>query len=129
MRLPAAAAAVAVLGALALASVAGAGKLQLQQPLPKNGTMLVTVTVRTAAAFRIVLRTSTQGRTRLFLLGKTAPQGGPLIDTKTHACVGAAGSFFCRGAFEPLPAGTYTFKVVRAGTTPQLANVVLTVRW
>ena len=50
-------------------------------------------------------------------------------EADAHACEGAAGSFYCRSAFEPLPAGTYTFKVVFAGTTPQLANVVLTVRW
>ena len=81
------------------------------------------------AAFKVLLRTSTQGRTKLFLLGKHAPKGGALIDTKTYACDGAAGSFYCKGSYEPLPAGTYTFRVVYAGTTSQPANIELTVRW
>jgi len=56
-------------------------------------------------AFRVVLRVPTQGRARLFLTGTTAPRGGPLIDTKTFACEGAAGSLYCRAAYEPLPEG------------------------
>ena len=36
-------------------------------------------------------------------LGKHAPTGGPLIDTATTACDGAAGSFYCKGSYEPLP--------------------------
>ena len=56
--------------------------------------------MRKAAAFKVLLRTSTQGRTKLFLLGKHAPKGGALIDTKTYACDGAAGSFYCKGSYE-----------------------------
>ena len=52
-----------------------------------------------------------------------------MIDTKTYACDGAAGSFYCKGSYEALPAGTYTFKVVFAGTTAQPAHLELTVRW
>lgn len=85
------------------------------------------MTVHRPAAFRIVMRTPTQGRTRLFLTGAHAPTGGALIDTKTYACEGAAGSFYCRGNFEALPKGTYTFRIRRDGTAP--AHVELTVRW
>jgi hypothetical protein len=85
------------------------------------------VTTRGPAAFRIVLRTSTQGRTKLFLLGRFAPTGPPLLDTATTACEGAAGSYYCKGSYEPLRKGTYTFRLVRVSgpATP----VTLTVRW
>jgi len=97
--------------------------------MPSVSSTQISVTVRKAAAFRILMRTSTQGRTRLFLLGRHAPRGGALIDTRTHACDGAAGSFYCKGSYESLPPGTYTFRVVFNGTTPQPADLVLTVRW
>ena len=97
--------------------------------MPKVSSTQVTVTVRRPAAFKILMRTSTQGRTKLFLLGTHAPKGGPLIDTKTYACEGAAGSLYCNGSYESLPAGAYTFRVVLAGTTPQAAHLELTVRW
>ncbi len=109
--------------------LAGAAKVYLEDSIPKTGSTQVSVTVRKAAAFRILLRTSTQGRTRLYLLGKKAPKGGALIDTKTYACDGAAGSLYCKGDYEALPAGTYTFRVVFTGTTPQPAHIELTVRW
>jgi hypothetical protein len=79
------------------------------------------------ASFRVVLRVPTQGRAQLFLSGKTAPRGGPLIDTKTYACEGAAGSFYCRAAYEPLPKGTYRWRIRWLGR--QRAHVRLTVRW
>jgi hypothetical protein len=122
-----------VAAAAALASVfpplAGAGKVYLEDTLPKAGATQVTVTVHRPAAFRILLRTSTQGRTRLYLLGRNAPRGGALIDTKSTACDGAAGSFYCKAGYEALPAGTYTFRIVFDRTTPQPANIELTVRW
>ena len=119
----------AVLALLIAAAAQGAvpRKLFYEDTLPAHGAGTVSVTVRAPAAFRIVMRTSTQGRTRLYLFGKTAPKGGPLIDTKTHACEGAAGSFYCQGAFEPLPRGTYTFRIRRDGVAP--THVQLTVRW
>jgi hypothetical protein len=117
------------LGALVIPAVAGAGRIVLQDTMPRVSSTQVSVTVRKAAGFRIVMRTSTQGRTRLYLLGKHAPKGGALIDTKTYACDGAAGSYICKGAYEPLPPGTYAFRVVFGGTTPQPANLELTVRW
>jgi hypothetical protein len=75
----------------------------------------------------VLLRVPTQGRARLFLRGKAAPKVGPLIDTKTHSCQGAAGSFYCRAAYEPLPKGRYTWRISWTGKKP--AHVELTVRW
>jgi hypothetical protein len=115
--------------ALTLPAVAGAGKIALQDSVPRNGTSQMSVTLRQPGAFKVLLRTSTQGRTKLYLLGAHAPTGGPLIDTKTYACDGTAGSFYCKGSYEALPRGTYTFRVVYAGTTPQPANIELTVQW
>lgn len=69
----------------------------------------------------------TQGRTQLFLTGKTAPKGGALIDTKTYACEGAAGSYYCKGSYEALRAGTYTWRIVRVSGPKESAT--LTVRW
>ena len=127
MKLSVAILAVAV--AVAFPAVAGAGKIVLTDTMPRFSSTKVSITVRKAAAFRVLMRTSTQGRTKLFLLGKHAPTGGPLIDTKTFACQGAAGSLFCRGSYQPLPRGTYTFRVVYAGRTPAKAHLELTVRW
>jgi hypothetical protein len=79
------------------------------------------------ASFRVVLRVPTQGRAQLFLSGNTAPRGGPLIDTKTYACEGAAGSFYCRAAYETTPKGTYRWRIRWLGAKP--AHVELTVRW
>ena len=115
------------LAVAASSSAATPRKLFYEDMLPAHGAGTVSLTVRGPASFRIVMRTSTQGRTRLYLLGKTAPKGGPLIDTKTHACEGAAGSFYCQGSYEPLPRGTYTFRIRRDGAAP--THVQLTVRW
>jgi len=98
--------------------------------LPKNGSRQVSVTVKKPAAFRILMRTSTQGRTRLYLLGAHAPRGGPLVDTKTYRCDGAAGSWYCKGSYEALPAGTYTFRVVFTSSVPtNPGGLELTVNW
>jgi hypothetical protein len=114
-----------------LAAAAGAatprGELSYEDNVRARGSIAVAVTVRRPAAFRVLLRAPTAGRTRLFLLGRTAPRVGPLFDTRTTACEGAAGSFFCRGSFEALPAGTYTFRIVHRGR--RAAHVELTVRW
>jgi hypothetical protein len=109
------------------ASAAAAGSVHLEQFVSAHAATRLTIVVRRPASFSVLLRTRTQGRTQLFLVGKKAPAGGALLDTATTACEGAAGSFYCRGSYEPLPAGTYTFRVVRRtgpGTT-----VELTVRW
>jgi len=110
-------------------AVAGAAEIYLADTIPRSGRSQVAVTVRKPAAFKILLRTSTQGRTRLNLLGAHSPTGGPLMDTKTMHCDGAAGSYYCRGSYEALPPGTYTFCIVYAGTTPHPADIELTVRW
>jgi hypothetical protein len=125
------AAIVALVLAAALPAAAGAAKVFYEDTLPKTGVGQVTVTTQRAASFRVLLRVPTQGRARLYLLGAKAPKGGPLIDTKTTSeggpCEGAAGSFYCRGSYEPLPRGTYTWRIVWNG--PVKAHVELTVRW
>jgi hypothetical protein len=128
MRRPTAATALVVSAlALAVPGAASAGSVHLEQFVSTGRTVQVSVVVRKAASFSVLLRTRTIGRTQLFLIGRRAPKGGPLLDTATTACEGAAGSYYCKGSFEPLPAGTYTFRVVRPsgfGT-----HIELTVRW
>ena len=89
----------------------------------------VSITVRTyrPTAFKVLLRVQTQGRTQLFLTGKNAPKGGALIDTKTYACEGAAGSYYCKASYDALPAGTYTWRIVRVSGPKEVTT--LTVRW
>jgi hypothetical protein len=126
MRRSAAAVVVSAL-ALALPGAASAGSVHLEQFVTTGKSVQVSVVVRKAASFSVLLRTRTVGRTQLFLVGTHAPKGGPLIDTATTRCDGAAGSFYCKGSFEPLPPGAYTFRVVRRsgfGT-----HVELTVGW
>ena len=120
-------AAVASLVAVALPAAASAGTVHLEQFVTTGGFVQVSVVVRKPASFSVLLRTRTIGRTQLVLLGKHAPQGGPLLDTATTRCNGAAGSYYCTGSYEPLPQGTYTVRVRRPsgfGT-----HVELTVRW
>ena len=126
-RSAAAVAAVASVAALALPAAASAGTVRLEQFVTTGGSVQVSVVVRKPASFSVLLRTRTIGRTQLVLLGKHAPRGGPLLDTATTRCDGAAGSYYCTGSHEPLPPGTYTFRVRRPsgfGT-----HVELTVRW
>jgi hypothetical protein len=128
MRRPAAAAAAAVSAlALGLPGAASAGSVHLEQFVTTGKSVQVSVVVRKAASFSVLLRTRTVGRTQLLLVGTHAPKGGPLLDTATTRCDGAAGSFYCKGSYEPLPPGVYTFRVVRRsgfGT-----HVELTVGW
>jgi hypothetical protein len=120
--------AVALAAAAAIPAAAlAAGKVFFEDTIPAGASSSVTFKTHKAASFRVVLRVPTQGRAQLFLSGKTAPKGGPLIDTKTHACEGAAGSLYCRAAYEPLPKGTYTWRIRWLGKKP--AHVELTVRW
>ncbi len=126
-RRPAATAAVVSVLALTVPAAASAGSVHLEQFVTTGSSVQVSVVVRKPASFSVLLRTRTIGRTQLVLLGAHVPKGGPLIDTATTACDGAAGSWYCKGSYEPLPPGTYTFRVVRRsgfGT-----NVELTVRW
>jgi len=109
------------------ALAAGTARVAFEDTVPRSGSTSVTITTQRAAAFRVVLRVPTRGRAKLFLLGRTAPRGGPLIDTRTYACEGAAGLFYCRGAYEPTPRGRYTWRIVWSGPRP--ARVELSVRW
>ncbi|HEX3290413.1 MAG TPA: hypothetical protein VHR46_03395 [Gaiella sp.] len=113
--------------ALALPVVADAATVHLEQFVTTGTSVQVSVVVRKPASFSVLLRTRTIGRTQLLLLGKHAPRGGPLFDTATTHCDGAAGSYYCSGSFEPLPAGTYTFRVRRPSGSG--TRVELTVRW
>ena len=113
------------------ASATGPAKVYLEDTVPRAGSSSVTFTTHRPASFRVLLRVPTAGRAKLFLLGKHAPKGGPLIQTSNTApataCEGAAGSFYCRASYEPLPRGTYTWRIRWSG--PQPAHVELTVRW
>jgi hypothetical protein len=120
--------AVVLVAALAVpASSLAKGRASIEQTISPGASSSITVTVSAPASFSVVLRVPTQGRARLFLLGRRAPRVGPLIDTKTHACRRAAATRTCRSAFEPLPAGTYIWRIAWSG--PKAARVALTVRW
>ena len=123
-----------LIGALALAfgvsvALAAGGKVAFEDTVPSGKASSVTIQTHKAASFSVRMRVPTAGRAKLFLLGTNAPQGGPLIDTKTFACQGAAGSFFCSASYEPLPKGKYTWKIAWVGTPKKAAHVELTVRW
>ena len=119
--------AAALAAAVAVPAALAAGRVSFEDTVPPGKSAWVEIKTSKAASFRVVLRVPTQGRAQLFLSGKTAPRGGPLIDTKTFACEGAAGSFFCRASYEPLPKGTYRWRIRWLGARP--AHVELTVRW
>ena len=122
-----------VLAVPVTALASGPAKVYFEDTIPSGSSSSVTIQTHRAAAFKVLLRVPTAGRAKLFLLGKTAPKGGALIDTKTYACDGAAGSFYCKGSYEPLPKGTYTWRVTwvsMAKRGPKMpAHVELTVRW
>jgi hypothetical protein len=120
-------ASIAIASALSLPALAHAAAVTYDDTLARGKPVSLTVTTHRPALFRVLLRVSTPGRTRLFLVGVHAPKGGPLIDTKTYACDGAAGSFYCKAAYEPLPAGTYTWRIVRVAGAKE--PVTLTVKW
>lgn len=120
------AAALVITFALPMSALAK-GRISFEGTIPAGRTSVVSLTVHQAASFRVVLRVPTQGRAKLFLRGKSAPKVGPLIDTKTFACEGAAGSRYCRAAYQPLPRGRYTWRISWTGARP--AHVELTVRW
>jgi len=117
----------AAAAALAIPAIAIAADITYNDTVVNGKPVSVTVTTHAPASFHVLLHVRTIGRTQLFLLGKHAPRGGPLIDTKTYACDGAAGSFYCKATYQPLPAGTYTWKIVRVsgGKEP----VTLTLKW
>jgi hypothetical protein len=113
-------------------------KVFFEDSIPSGSSSSVTLTTHRSASFRVLLRVPTAGKAKLFLLGKHAPQGGPLIHTSntsanSSGCQGAAGSFYCKASFEPLPKGTYTWRITWVSTVQQgpkmPAHVELTVRW
>jgi hypothetical protein len=123
-----------LVGALALAcgvpaALAAGGKVAFEDTVPSGKSSSVTIQTHRRAAFSVRMRVPTAGRAKLFLLGKTAPKPGLLIDTKTFACQGAAGSFICAASYESLPRGTYTWRIAWVGTPKKPAHVELTVRW
>ena len=115
------------------AALAAGGKVFFQDMVPSGKASSVTITTHHASSFKVLLRVPTAGRAKLYLLGTNAPKGGPLIDTKTtgegSGCEGAAGSFYCKASYEPLPKGTYRWKIAWVGTPKKPAHVELTVRW
>ena len=128
-----------VLAALAVALVlpvvavaAGPAKVFFEDTVPSGSSSSVTIVTHRPAAFRVLLRVPTAGRAKLYLLGKHAPKGGPLIttsNTTATSCDGAAGSFYCKGSYEPLPKGTYTWRIAWVGKPKAPAHIELTVRW
>lgn len=125
---------ISVVAAIALPATAFAkGKIYFEDTVPSGTSSIVTVQTHRAVAFRVLLRVPTAGRAKLFLTGKHAPTGGALIDTKTYGCDGAAGSYYCKGSYQPLPKGNYTWRISWVSTQqvgPKMpAHVELTVRW
>ncbi len=110
-------------------ALAAGGKVFFQDTVPSGKASSVTITTHHASSFKVLMRVPTTGRAKLFLLGKKAPKPGLLIDTKTFDCDGAAGSWYCKASYEPLPKGTYTWKIAWVGTPKKPAHVELTVRW
>jgi hypothetical protein len=108
-------------------------KVYFEDSIPSGGSSSVSIVTHRPASFRVLLRVPTAGKAKLYLLGKHAPKGGPLIKTSNtssaNSCEGAAGSFYCKASFEPLPKGTYTWRVTWVGTPKAPAHVELTVRW
>ncbi len=134
----------ALLAVLSIALVVPAvaiakSQVYLEDTIPSGSSSSVTFTTHKAASFRIRLRVPTTGRAKLYLLGKKAPKGiNPLIVTsntsgQSGACQGAAGSFYCTASYEPLPKGTYTWRVTWVSLVQdgpkQPAHVELAVRW
>jgi hypothetical protein len=128
---------VALIVPVAAAGAPRPGKVFFQDMVPSGSSSSVTITTHRSASFAVLLRVPTSGRARLYLLGKHAPTGGPLIRTSntapSGACQGAAGSFYCRASYEPLPKGAYKWRVTWVSTPfqgPKMpAHVELTVRW
>jgi hypothetical protein len=130
--------AVAAIALLVPAAALAMSQVFFEDTIPSGSSSSVTVTTHKAASFSVRLRVPTAGRAKLYLLGKHAPKGGPLIRTsntsgQSSACQGAAGSFYCKASYEPLPKGTYTWRVTwvsTPGSGPKMpAHVELTVRW
>ena len=130
--------AAAAIALLVPAAALAKSRVYLEDTVPSGSSTSVTITTHKAASFSVRLRVPTAGRAKLYLVGRHAPKGGPLIHTSntssnSSGCQGAAGSFYCVASYEPLPKGTYTWKVTWTSVTqagPKTpAHVELTVRW
>jgi len=119
--------AAAALALVAVATAMAAASVTYDDAVSVGKPVSITVKTYRPTAFKVLLRVQTIGRTQLFLTGKHAPKGGALIDTKTYACDGAAGSFYCKASYDPLPAGTYTWRIVRVSGPKE--NTTLTLHW
>jgi hypothetical protein len=119
-------AAVAAAISVSSAGAAPAAKISFADVVQPGKSLTLTLTTQQATAFRVVLRAPTQGRAQLFLAGRRAPRG-VLIDTRRYACEGAARTSYCTASYEPLPKGTYRWRVRWLGARP--APIELTVRW
>jgi hypothetical protein len=109
-------------------------KVYFEDSIPSGSSSSVTIVAHHPASFSVLLRVPTAGKAKLYLLGKHAPKGGPLIKTSntspnSSGCQGAAGSFYCKASYEPLPKGTYMWKISWNGMPKTPAHVELTVRW
>jgi hypothetical protein len=109
------------------AGAAPAAKLAFADVVQPGKSLSLTVTTQQATTFRVVLRVPAQGRAQLFLAGRGAPRGGPLIDTRRYRCTRSAGTSYCKAAYESLPKGLYRWRVRWLGARP--AYLGLTVRW
>ena len=113
-------------------------QVYFEDSIPSGSSSSVTITTHKAASFSVRLRVPTSGKAKLYLLGKHAPKGGPLLKTsntsgQSSSCQGAAGSFYCTASYEPLPKGTYTWRITWVSVVkhgPRMpAHIELTVRW
>ena len=120
------------LGSAIPTALAAGGKVFFEDTVPSGKASSVTITTHHASSFKVLLRVPTAGRAKLYLLGKKAPKPGLLIDTKTFACDGAAGSFFCKASYEPLPKGTsmtYTGWYDNSAANPANPDPSAAVKW
>jgi len=116
-------------GAVALAPSALAATKILDTTVPAavSKKTIVTVTTR-KPAFGVTLRVGPGVVAQLYLKGKHAPKSSaPLIDTADGGCPTLGDEVVCRGSYEKLPAGRYTWKLVTTATAP--AHVRLKIHW
>jgi hypothetical protein len=123
---------------LAPAVALAKSQVHFEDSIPSGSSSSVTITTHKPASFSVRLRVPTSGKAKLYLLGAHAPKGGPLLKTsntsgQSSSCQGAAGSFYCTASYEPLPKGTYTWRITWVSIVkhgPRMpAHVELTVRW
>lgn len=86
------------------------------------------VTTKRPPSFHVVLRIRNDGTRAILSYRKsTWHNSHKLIDTKTYACEGAAGSSYCEARYETVPRGTYFFTVRKLGR--RSTHIDVTVAW